>query len=57
MLIAPDLLEILVCPACHSTLFVDEAARELICNSCALAFAVTPDGIPNMLIDQARAIS
>lgn len=57
MFVAPDLLEILVCPSCHSTLFANEESRELICNSCALAFSVTPEGIPNMLIDEARKIN
>ncbi len=57
MFVAQDLLEILVCPSCHSTLFANEESRELVCNSCALAFSVTPEGIPNMLIDEARKIS
>lgn len=57
MLIAPDLLEILVCPQCHATLFVDEDARELVCSTCALAYAVTPEGIPHMLIETARPVS
>lgn len=56
MFVAPDLLEILVCPACHATLFVDESARELVCNSCSLAYGVTDDGIANMLIDDARKL-
>jgi uncharacterized protein YbaR (Trm112 family) len=51
----PQLLEILACPQCHSTLRVDEAANELVCTSatCGLAYPVRDD-IPVMLIDEAR---
>jgi uncharacterized protein len=49
------LLEILVCPKCHSALRVDEAASELVCTGadCGLAYPVRDD-IPVMLIDEAR---
>ena len=47
------LLEILVCPACRATLSVDEAAGELVCNGCGLAYPVRDD-IPVMLVDEAR---
>lgn len=56
MFVAPDLLDILVCPQCHATLFADESARELVCNGCALAYGVTGDGIPNMLVEEARRL-
>jgi uncharacterized protein YbaR (Trm112 family) len=51
----PQLLEILACPQCHSTLRVDDAAGELVCTSaaCGLAYPVRDD-IPVMLIDEAR---
>jgi uncharacterized protein YbaR (Trm112 family) len=51
----PQLLEILACPQCHSTLRVDQAANELVCTSatCGLAYPVRDD-IPVMLIDEAR---
>ena len=51
----PALLEILVCPQCRATLFVDDEASELICNACALAYPVRRD-IPVMLVDEARAL-
>lgn len=51
----PALLEILVCPQCRATLAVDQAASELVCNACALAYPVRND-IPVMLVDEARAI-
>jgi uncharacterized protein YbaR (Trm112 family) len=51
----PQLLEILACPQCHSSLRVDQAANELVCTSatCGLAYPVRDD-IPVMLIDEAR---
>ncbi len=52
----PSLLDILVCPQCRATLFVDHAAAELICNACRLAYPVRND-IPVMLVDEARAIA
>lgn len=50
----PALLDILACPACHGTLHVDDAASELVCTSCGLAYPVRDD-IPVLLVDEARA--
>lgn len=51
------LLEILVCPQCHSPLAErgEEDHRELHCTSesCGLIYPVR-DGIPVLLIDEAR---
>lgn len=54
-LVEPSLLEILVCPKCHSPLREDVEASELVCTdaSCALAYQVR-DHIPVLLIDEAR---
>jgi uncharacterized protein YbaR (Trm112 family) len=49
----PALLDILVCPACRSTLAVDDANSELVCTGCGLAYPVRDD-IPVMLVDEAR---
>jgi len=49
----PALLEIIVCPDCHGDLSVDEAADELVCSSCGLAYPVRDD-IPVLLVDEAR---
>ena len=49
----PTLLEILACPACHALLRVDEAASELVCTGCGLAYPVRDD-IPVLLVDEAR---
>ena len=47
------LLDILVCPKCHSSLRADEAADELVCTGCGLAYPVRDD-IPVLLVDEAR---
>ena len=49
----PALLDIIVCPACRGTLAVDDAASELACTSCGLAYPVRDD-IPVLLVDEAR---
>ena len=53
--LAPELLEILACPNCHSALAVDEDREELVCvaSDCGLAYPVV-GGIPVMLVDEAR---
>lgn len=52
----PMLLELLVCPNCHSPLRVDEAAQTLDCTDahggCGYRYPVRDD-IPVMLIDEA----
>ena len=49
------LLEILVCPLCKGPLRYHKEAAELICKADRLAFPVR-DGIPVMLVDEARAL-
>ncbi|HVK29342.1 MAG TPA: Trm112 family protein [Nocardioides sp.] len=53
--ISPELLAIIVCPACRSDLAVTAAgdATELVCSGCGLAYPVR-DGIPVLLVDEAR---
>ena len=46
----PALLEILACPACHAELRVDDAASQLVCTGCGLAYPVRDD-IPVLLVD------
>jgi uncharacterized protein len=48
----PALLEILACPACHAELRVDDAASQLVCTGCGLAYPVRDD-IPVLLVDEA----
>jgi uncharacterized protein len=47
----PELLAIIVCPACRGDL--EARAEELVCQSCGLAYPVRDD-IPVLLVDEAR---
>ena len=61
----PSLLEILACPACHSSLTVQRLpdppqgadAEELVCSNadCRRAYPIRDD-IPVLLIDEARIL-
>lgn len=50
------LLEILVCPLCKSPLVYRKSEQELVCKADLLAYTIK-DGIPVMLIDEARAMA
>jgi uncharacterized protein YbaR (Trm112 family) len=51
----PKLLEILVCPVSKGPLRYDAARQELISEAAGLAYPIR-DGIPIMLIDEARPL-
>ncbi len=51
-----NLLDIVVCPICKSDLHLDETHHELICKVDKLAYPIR-DGIPVMLVDEARSLS
>ncbi len=51
MTLDPDLLDILVCPACHGDLR-PETERGLECSQCGRIYPIR-DGIPVMLIEEA----
>lgn len=53
--LSAELLDILVCPNCHSALAVDPERSELVCTGaeCGLIYPVI-DQVPSMLIDSAR---
>ena len=51
----PRLLEVLVCPLTKGPLIYDRAAQELISDEAGLAYPIR-DGIPIMLVDEARAL-
>ena len=53
--IDPKLLEILVCPLTKSPLRYDAARQELISDQAGLAYPIR-DGIPIMLVDEARTL-
>lgn len=57
MSLAPELLQILVCPKCKGELEhrTASAAESLVCHACRLVYPVE-DGIPIMLIDEAKPL-
>ena len=55
-MIKKELLEILVCPKCRSSLDYCEEPESLICSECCLRFPIRED-IPIMLLDEAEDIS
>lgn len=52
VMIAKDLLEILICPACKQALAYRQNPESLKCTQCHRVYAVKDD-IPIMLIDEA----
>jgi hypothetical protein len=55
MSLAPELLEILVCPKCKGDLEHRLDPEALVCHTCRLVYPVE-DGIPIMLIDEAKPL-
>jgi uncharacterized protein YbaR (Trm112 family) len=55
MSLDPKLLEILVCPVTKGNLQMSRDKTELISRSARLAYPIR-DGIPVMLVDEARAL-
>ena len=53
MVLSPDLLRILACPACKGDLAYDEGGQTFTCHRCRLRFKVIGD-IPNFLIEEAE---
>jgi len=52
MAISEELLEVLVCPACHAKLELKPDGSGLKCVECKRVYAIRED-IPEMLIDKA----
>ena len=55
MTLAPELLEILVCPKCKGNLEYRTQPESLVCHACRLRYPIR-DGIPIMLIDEATPL-
>lgn len=55
MALSPDLLAMLVCPACKKDLVYDAAASTLTCQHCRLRYKIVDD-IPVMLVDEAEKL-
>jgi uncharacterized protein YbaR (Trm112 family) len=49
----PQLMDLIVCPACPGALAADQQAEELVCADCGRAYPVRDD-IPILLVDEAR---
>ena len=50
----PLLVEMLACPKCHGALAAVPQPEGFACKTCSLFYAVE-DGLPNMLIDDAKS--
>lgn len=55
MPLAPELKEILACPACKGPLEFHEESNEIHCLACRLSYRID-DGVPVMLVDEARPL-
>ena len=55
MVLAPELLQILVCPKCKGDLEYRTSPESLVCHNCRLDYPVE-DGIPIMLVDEAKPL-
>jgi len=53
MAVSQDLLEILVCPLCKTSVKMTPDGKGLKCSTCRRVYPVRED-IPVMLVDQAR---
>lgn len=53
MALSPDVLSIIVCPACKGDLVYDAGAETLTCPACRLRYRVVND-VPDMLVDEAE---
>lgn len=54
-MISKDLLEILVCPKCHTSVELSKDGQWLICPVCKVRYPIE-DGIPVMLIEEAQPL-
>ena len=55
-MLSPDLLELLRCPRCRGVLREEGTPEGLTCAPCALFFPIV-EGIPNMLLEEARSVA
>jgi uncharacterized protein YbaR (Trm112 family) len=55
MAVSKELLDIIACPKCKGTIYLNQAADGLICEACQLVYHIRDD-IPVMLIDEATKL-
>ena len=53
MPLSPELLSILVCPACRGDLTYEAGLQRLTCDACRLHYRIVDD-IPVMLVEEAE---
>ena len=52
MAVAPELIELLICPACHGAIEYKDRRNLIICTACGRQYPVR-DNIPVMLVEEA----
>jgi uncharacterized protein YbaR (Trm112 family) len=52
-MISPDLLQILVCPACRSSLSLSADQQSLRCGGCRRVYPIR-NGLPILLVEEAK---
>ncbi|MFO7839224.1 MAG: Trm112 family protein [Desulfosalsimonadaceae bacterium] len=55
MSVSQELLDILVCPQCKGSVYLNQSGDGLICDNCRLLYEIRDD-IPVMLIDEAKPL-
>jgi uncharacterized protein YbaR (Trm112 family) len=52
----PEFLALLCCPACDERppVRLSEAGDRLLCDRCGRAYTISPEGIPNLLVEEAE---
>jgi len=55
MAVSKELLDILVCPKCKGSIYLNAAEDGLICDNCQLLYEIREE-IPVMLIDEAKPL-
>jgi uncharacterized protein len=55
MAISKDLLDILACPQCKGSIYLNSTQDGLICDQCRLLYEIRDD-IPIMLIEEAKPV-
>ena len=56
MTISKELLDILACPQCKGTIYLNNAKDGLICDACGLLYEIKDD-IPIMIVNEAKNLS
>jgi uncharacterized protein YbaR (Trm112 family) len=55
MAVSKELLDIIACPKCKGTIYLNRSGDGLICEACQLVYHIRDD-IPIMLIDEATKL-